>query len=88
MYLCIKWWGSPPRTFPFDDATTLHTRRARNSKTADALFVVRQASFSTNHMIFLHSSVSCSQSPTHVCKKSGAEEEVGEHSVHSKVDAK
>lgn len=79
MYLCIKWWGSPPRTFPFDDATTLHTRRARNSKTADALFVVRQASFSTNHMIFLHYSV---------CEKSGAEEEVGEHSVHSKVDAK
>lgn len=31
MYLCIKWWGSPPRTFPFADATTLHTRRARNS---------------------------------------------------------
>lgn len=56
-----------------------YTRRARNSKTADALFVVRQASFSTNHMIFLHSSV---------CEKSGAEEEVGEHSVHSKVDAK
>lgn len=55
-----------------------YTRRARNSKTADALFVVRQASFSTNHMIFLNFSV---------CEKSGAEEEVGEHSVHSKVDA-
>lgn len=65
-----------------------YTRRARNSKTADALFVVRQASFYTDHMIFLNSSVSCSQSPTHVCEKSGAEEEVGEHSVHSKVDAK
>lgn len=57
---------------------SLHTRRARNSKTADALFVVRQASFYTDHMIFLNSSV---------CEKSGAEEEVGEHSVHSKVDA-